>query len=77
MTMREVAKERRNEFVRTVGSGKSISVAREKGYELISEDRLGDLLADLQNEGLINPDRVLTQDEILAVAKRGIEILRG
>lgn len=77
MTMKDAAKERRDEFVRKVGSGKAISTAREKGYELISESRLGDLLADLQEEGLINPDRVLTQDEILDVAKRGMEILRG
>lgn len=75
MDKKEVAKGRRDDFVRTVGSGKAISAAREKGYELISEDRLGDLLADLNDARLLYDG--MGQDEILEAAKRGMGILRG
>lgn len=66
--------ERRTNFAQTVGRGKAVASAREAGYELISEERLGDVLSDLMNEGYIAE---MTQDEILDMAKRGLEILRG
>lgn len=67
--------DRRTNFARTVGRGKAVASAREAGYELINEDRLGDLISDLAAEGY--PFAGMTEEEILAAAKRGLEILRG
>ena len=71
--------DRRADFVRTVGNGRAVSVARDKGYELIDKLRLSDLIADLVSEGLIQiPDNVdNAEDAYLDIAERGIEILHG
>lgn len=69
--------DRRMNFARTVGRGKAVASAREAGYELISEERLGDLLADLHSQGMIEFATNNIEEAILLTAKRGIEILRG
>ena len=78
------SEERRNDFSQIVRKGKAVSAAREAGYELISEDRLGDLLSDLSDMGYITVLNVSDGNEyqmgdnaILDAAEKGMEILRG
>lgn len=78
-----VAADERGQFADTIRKGKAVSAAREAGYELINQQRLGDLLADLRDEGLLamlnSTGTTLQQDDnlILNAAERGMEILRG